>query len=127
MTESMHFREFVGGEIRDADDKEPVSSHAISNESVDAHGSIIKLDGWDLTNFKANPVVLFAHNSLSLPIGQSRNIWIENGRLMSRTEFAGDKQRHALAETAYLLARDGFIRAWSVGFMPKSSANSGRT
>jgi HK97 family phage prohead protease len=118
MSESMKFREFIS-EIRDTDDKERSFTHAISDETPDAHGSIIRVDGWDLRRFKANPVVLFAHNSHDLPIGRSKRIWKEDGKLMARTEFAGAAQDHDLAETAYKLVRDGFIRAWSVGFLPK--------
>jgi HK97 family phage prohead protease len=117
----LHFREYAATEIRDANDNERSFSHAISDESVDAHGSIIKVDGWDLKRFKANPVVLFAHDSFGLPIGRSMKIWKEDSRLMTRTQFAGMDQQHPFAETAYKLVRDGFLRAWSVGFQAKKS------
>jgi HK97 family phage prohead protease len=117
----IRFREYFG-EVRDANDEERSFSHPISDESIDAHGSIIRVDGWDLKRFKANPIVLFAHNSSDLPIGRSTKIWKEDGRLMTRTQFAGLEQMHPFAETAYKLVRDGFIRAWSVGFMPRERA-----
>src|SRR5262245_36683141 len=119
MTEEIIYREMMSSEIRDVDDKERSFSHPISDETVDGHGSIIKVDGWDLKRFKSNPVVLFAHDSLGLPIARSTKIWKEDGRLMTRTQFAGVDQLHPFAETAYKLARDGFIRAWSVGFRAK--------
>jgi hypothetical protein len=40
---------------------------------------------------------------------------------MSRTQFAGDAQGHVFAETAFKLVRDGFLKAWSVGFIPLKS------
>jgi len=119
MTESIVYREMMASEIRDVDDKERSFSHPISDETVDGHGSIIKVDGWDLKRFKANPIVLFAHDSWSLPIARSTKIWKEDGRLMTRTQFAGLDQLHPFAETAFKLAKDGFIRAWSVGFRAK--------
>jgi HK97 family phage prohead protease len=119
MTDTIVYREFMSSEIRDADDKERSFSHPISDETPDGHGSIIRVDGWDLKRFKSNPVVLFAHDSWNLPIGRSTKIWKEDGRLMTRTQFAGLDQLHPFAETAYKLTRDGFIRAWSVGFIGK--------
>jgi len=106
-------------EVRNVDEKERAFTHAISDESVDGHGSIIKLDAWDLKRFRANPIVLFAHDSQGLPIGRSKKIWKEGGKLMSRTEFAGAEQGHQFAETAFNLVKDGFLKAWSVGFWPK--------
>jgi phage head maturation protease len=114
----MEHRTFTG-EIRNINEADRSFEHPISDESPDAHGSIIKVDGWQLDRFRANPVVLFAHASMGLPIGRSNRIWKENGRLMSKTQFAGAAQGHQFAETAFKLVKDGFLKAWSVGFVGK--------
>ncbi len=98
--------------------------HVISSETVDSHGSILKLSGWDLNRYKANPVVFFGHDSRSLPVGQSQRVWRDRGTktLMSRTQFAGEDENHSLAETMFKLATASpkpFLRGWSVGFMPR--------
>lgn len=41
----------------------------ISVESVDRAGEIVKQDGWDLSNYKNNPIVLWGHDYYSLGIG----------------------------------------------------------
>ena len=33
-----------------------------SDESVDRYGDIIRASGWQLDNFRKNPVLLFAHD-----------------------------------------------------------------
>jgi HK97 family phage prohead protease len=115
---NIEHRVFIG-EIRNINESNRSFEHPISDETPDGHGSIMKVDGWDLKRFKANPIVLFAHDSLGLPIGRSIKIWKEDKRLMSRTQFAGLDQTHDFAEKAYRLVKDGFLRAWSVGFVAK--------
>lgn len=41
----------------------------ISTEVMDRAGEIVKQDGWDLTNYKNNPIVLWGHDYYSLGIG----------------------------------------------------------
>jgi hypothetical protein len=41
----------------------------ISTEHTDRSGEIVKQSGWELANFKNNPIVLWGHDYYSLPIG----------------------------------------------------------
>jgi len=41
----------------------------ISTEDLDRAGEIVRQDGWELTNYKNNPIVLWGHDYYSLPIG----------------------------------------------------------
>jgi hypothetical protein len=41
----------------------------ISTEVIDRAGEIVRQDGWDLANYKNNPIVLWGHDYYSLPIG----------------------------------------------------------
>jgi|GEM_PF-1440021 len=41
----------------------------ISTEVTDRAGEIVRQEGWDLTNYKNNPIVLWGHDYYSLPIG----------------------------------------------------------
>src|ERR1051325_2146147 len=40
-----------------------------STEDVERAGEIVRQDGWDLANYKNNPIVLWGHDYYSLPIG----------------------------------------------------------
>jgi phage head maturation protease len=98
-------------------------SYLVSDETVDRMGDIIKVKGWDISRYKQNPVVLWAHDGKSVPpIGKSTNVRRRYGpaRLTADIEFA-PKEAFEFADTIYQLAARGFIRATSVGFMPTAS------
>ena len=100
MSDEIVYREFMSSEIRDVDDKERSFSHPISDETPDGHGSIIRVDGWDLKRFKSNPVVLFPTYSLSLPIDSSDED-LERGRTIDDEDtIRGLDQLHPFAETS---------------------------
>src|SRR6185312_3720219 len=41
----------------------------ISTEDIDRSGEIVRQDGWEMANYKNNPIVLWGHDYYSLPIG----------------------------------------------------------
>lgn len=41
----------------------------ISTEDIDRSGEIVRQNGWELTNYKNNPIVLWGHDYYNLPIG----------------------------------------------------------
>jgi HK97 family phage prohead protease len=88
-----------------------------SDGSVDRMGDTISPWGWDLSDFKRNPVALWSHDSTAPPIGRASNIAVEGNRLMGDIEFA-DADTYAFADTVYRLTTAGFISAVSVGFLP---------
>ena len=55
--------------IRKASDKNGTFDVIISTEVKDRAGEIVRQDGWDLSNYKNNPIVLWGHDYYSLPIG----------------------------------------------------------
>jgi HK97 family phage prohead protease len=92
----------------------------ISTGSVDRERDTIAIAGWDLANFKNNPVVLWGHDASRLPIGRAFDVTIEGGALKASVEFIPDDTPEGgqFAEAVYRLARGGFIAATSVGFRP---------
>src|SRR6185503_19793407 len=66
-----------------------------SDESVDRSGDIIRASGWQLDNFRKNPVFLWAHKSSEPPIGKVTSIGVERTQLMADVELAaaGTMQR----------------------------------
>lgn len=96
-------------------------SYLVSDETPDRMGDVIRVKGWDLSNYKSNPVILWAHDGKTVPpIGRAHNVRRRFGpnRLTADIEFA-PAEAHEFAETIYQLAKRGFIKATSVGFMPK--------
>ena len=103
----------MGGELR-------ALRFTISTESVDREQDTIAIAGWDLANFKRNPVVLWGHDAAQLPIGRAFDVSIEDGALKASIEFipSDTPEGGMFAESVYRLARLGFIAATSVGFRP---------
>lgn len=89
---------------------------------LDRMGDSISQDGWKLTNFKKNPVILWGHNRKEErpPIGKALRVWIEDknekkAKLMFKVKF--DLQDN-FAKEIFRKIRDGFLNTVSVGFVP---------
>jgi HK97 family phage prohead protease len=93
-----------------------------SDESVDRYGDIIRAAGWQLDNFRKNPVLLFGHNSRETPVGQVDPIQVVGTQLVADCQFrpAGDS---VLADDVWTAVDGGFLRAVSVGFAPTGPIN----
>jgi HK97 family phage prohead protease len=87
-----------------------------STADMDAHGDIVEQE-FLFERFLRNPVILFAHNSTALPIGQAANVRVEGGALRLTVKFAS-KQANPLAEQVFLLIKERVLRAMSIGFVP---------
>lgn len=87
-----------------------------STEKMDRDGEVIKQDGWDLSNFKKNPVLLASHNYHEFPIGKATNIKVEDKRLVFKAVFSQATQK---AIEAYQLVKEGILKSFSVGFIPR--------
>ena len=92
----------------------------ISTGSVDREQDRIALAGWDLANYRRNPVVLWGHDASRLPIGRAFDLQIDGGALKASVEFipSDTPEGGQFAESVFRLARGGFIAATSVGFRP---------
>lgn len=89
-----------------------------STDAVDSYGEIVD-QSWDLTRYKANPVILWSHQSRELPIGQSTRTEVVDGQLECTVRFASEKA-NPKAEQVWQGFKEGTIRALSVGFDPKT-------
>lgn len=98
-------------------------SFIASTEGVDRMGDIIRVKGWDLANYRKNPIILFQHNS-DWPIGTAK---IYKGELpggkkalLSDITFAS-AEASPMAEQVYQLAKAKVLRGNSVGFFPRET------
>ncbi|WP_425490032.1 hypothetical protein, partial [Azospirillum tabaci] len=60
----------------------------ISTASEDRENDVISLSGWQLSNYRKNPVVLWAHDSSDLPVGKSLSETVDGKALHSTCQFA---------------------------------------
>lgn len=97
----------------DGADADPLYTFVISTGQVDRHGDTIDVNGWDLEQYRANPVVLWQHDSYPGPIGSGLNVRVEDGVLKADVRFS---KSHPLGQRARDLVEEGHLRAVSVGF-----------
>lgn len=101
----------------EADDDERTITAVISTDMVDRDDEVMKPNGADLESFMKNPVVLWAHDYHSPSIGKA--LWVKTTRknVTAKTKFA-DTPR---ADEIYQLYKGGYLKAFSVGFIPTES------
>jgi len=89
-----------------------------STDAIDSFGEVVE-QSWRLDRFRANPVILFGHQSRELPIGVGLNFGVEsvdgNQALVGTIRFATEKQ-NPKAEQVWQLVLAGILKAVSVGF-----------
>lgn len=83
-----------------------------STNDKDRSNDVIEQSGWELENFKKNPVILYGHDYEELPVGKAINVEIKQGKLTFDVAFA----HHTFAKEVYQLLKEGFLNAFSVGF-----------
>lgn len=89
----------------------------ITTEDADRERDVVKAEGVNIANFQANPVVLFAHDYKSLPVGRAISIERYPGKIVAVTEFA-TADLNPFAEQVYRMVKAGFLKACSIGFRP---------
>lgn len=97
----------------DADDKSLVVT--ISTSARDRAGDILNAGGMSNKRFRRNPVVLWAHDYKGKPIAKSLWEKVSGRRIIAKPRFANTPE----AQEIFSLYRDGFLNAWSVGFIPE--------
>lgn len=98
---------------------DPQTKTAIaSTSSVDRMGEVIDQSGWDLGNFKDNPVLLWAHDDRLPRIGTAKNLRIEkaNGQPALMFEPRFNEATELSRAIKQIFEEEG--GTFSVGFMP---------
>ncbi len=109
-------KKYIAGRIeqKDVSDDGTIIGVA-SSEDKDRDGDVIKVDGWELKNFKKNPVLLWSHRQ-DFPIGKVLDIWKEGKKLMFKAKMY---LKDEMGMKVYNFLKDGMLNTVSVGFMPK--------
>ena len=90
----------------------------LSTGDVDRDQDLVSPDGWEIDNYKKNPVVMWSHDYSQLPLGKTVDLGFENGRLVGTVDFA-TKEMNPLAESVYQMVLAKILNGGSVGFKPK--------
>jgi HK97 family phage prohead protease len=114
---------YVESEVSFAKDVDPQTGmrdikFVISTSAIDRDDDIIDVNGWDLENYKKNPVVLWGHDYGGLPVAQATSIGIEDDKLVAVDRFT-PQDVNPFGYMVYRLVEGKFLRATSVGFRPR--------
>lgn len=93
-----------------------------STGEMDRMGDRINPEGWELRDFKKNPVMLWAHDNFMPPVARAKKVWVEDKRLKVKGEFAPTP----FAQELKILVEQGFLNAVSVGFVPLMEDEKGQ-
>jgi len=92
-------------------------SAIISLDTPDRDSDTIAVDGWQLANYKRNPVVMWGHDYSEPPIARATSVDVVGGSLRAGVEFP-PPGISARADEICGLVKAGFVSATSVGFRP---------
>ncbi len=88
-----------------------------TDASIDRDGEIVDPAGLDTKNFEKNPVLLYAHDYRSDPIGKVLEITRDGSRILFRPQLAVDISPRA--KMYFEMIKAGILNAFSIGFIPK--------
>jgi HK97 family phage prohead protease len=91
-------------------------SFVLSDETPDRLGDVIMSDGWQLEEFKKNPIALFGHKP-DFAIGTWANLRVENKQLLGDLQMAPKGTSERIDEIGRLVEAN-ILRGASVGFRP---------
>jgi uncharacterized protein len=107
-------------EVRAVSRKDRTIDVVASDFSKDSYNTRIDPKGWDLEQFRKNPVILLSHDDRTFPAAKAipETIRVEKDELLMRIQFPG-RGKYEAADIAFELYADGFMRGLSVGFVPE--------
>ena len=101
----------------DDGDGSNVLRFVVSTQSVDRDNDTIDPNGWEVSNYMKNPVVLWAHDYRSPPIGRSLQLFFDGGKMTSDAKFM-PQEMSPFSDMVYRMYLGKFLNAVSAGFKP---------
>jgi hypothetical protein len=114
------------------DDDIEAYTFVASTSDPDRHRTVLNQDGWELDNFRANPIIGYQHNlygdMCNAPdpddvIGKGARVYVENGELMVDIVFDHENEKARKIESK---VDRGFLNTVSVGFIEKGEGAMGK-
>jgi HK97 family phage prohead protease len=104
------------GHLKSLDAEKGTLTALVSTTQWDRTDERFAKGAWDLKNYLKNPVVLWAHDSREVPIAKTLDIHETDDGLLAEMQFDMASERSA---DVFRLYKEGFLSAFSVGFLPK--------
>ncbi len=110
------FKDF-SSELKSIDVERRTITAVASTETPDRYGDVVLQNGWVLDNFLKNPVIPWGHDYKQPPIAKAIDIRVEGNKLVFTAQFP-EKGINPTADMVFDMYRTGFLKAFSVGFIP---------
>lgn len=105
---------FTKAEIKEKSDE--VFTAIASSEVEDRQGEVVKQAGWNLSNFKKNPILLWMHDH-ERPLGKATRVWLDKSGNKPLLMFKGViSTATEYGRAAKQLIDEGVLNSFSVGF-----------
>ena len=104
------------GHLRAIDSELGRVTAAISTGDIARDGAIIDPAGWDFTNYRRNPVVLWMHDDTGVPFARTTDLIAGDSELIATAQFDMDDPHGAMM---FRKIEQGFVNATSVRWLPK--------
>jgi len=104
------------------DEKAGTVQFVASDETLYYYAEVIRVNGWRFTHFAKNAPFVDSHDysSITKLLGQVTDFAVTGGQLVETVKYA--REPGTLADWAFKMVRDGFLKAVSVGFLPQKMA-----
>ena len=93
-----------------------ITTVTASTPTSDRYGDVVSAP-WALDRYRANPVVVWAHDYSTPPVGRAVDVRLEGPNLIAKIQW-DDSPSNPLGQTVAHQFRSGFLSAVSVGFQP---------
>lgn len=110
-------RTAVPFELKSLNDDERTIEFIGSTATRDRYGDSVNQSGWEIANFLGNPVIPWGHDYGQPPVAKAIEVGFKSGNLAFKGQFA-TAEEYEFADTIYKLYKGGYLRAFSVGFIP---------
>jgi len=113
----------INSSLKEIDIENRTAEFVISDNTQDRHGTVLDMDGWDLSNYNRNGIVGYQHDVYGedsanpdsvIGIGKAE---VRDGKLIGSVTFE-PADVNPLAEKIFRKVQFGTLRATSVGFNP---------
>jgi hypothetical protein len=119
------FRRQISAEVRVLDAAKGLVEYVASDESIDSYREVIRADGWRFDLFAKNSPFVDSHQygSVDCLLGQVVDFRVEGRKLVEIVQWAVDVQANTRARIGWDMTRAGYLKAVSVGFVPKRAVS----
>lgn len=108
---------YLKGLVSEVKENGVIAVAVATDNTIDRDGEIVDASGLDTKNFERNPVLLYAHDYRSDPIGKVLEIRKEGDRVLFQPQLAIDISPRA--KMYFEMIKAGILNAFSIGFIPK--------